>query len=342
MNAIRPEFLGARLLISVAALIVVIAGMQAAQSILVPFLFAFFLTILGAGPMQFLERNGVPSIVAVLLITLFFVGIFLGIGFLFSKSIDSFSVALPEYRERFINLVHSLNHYLGTFNIHLSTEEVRNSLETSTVFAWVGKAAGNLVSWFKAVLLVLILMVFMLFEASALGTKIHSALANAMNIERLSEVAGDVQKYLAIKTFTSALTGICVYFWVLFFNIDFAILWGLIAFLFNFVPVIGSIVASIPAILICLITQDVGTTIILTIGYIVVNIGISNFFEPILFGQKLGLSPLVVFLSLLFWGFIWGPAGMLLAIPLTMVAKIFLEHSDEFKWIAGLMGSKLS
>lgn len=342
MNAIRPEFLGARLLISVAALVVVIAGLQAAQSILVPFLFAFFLAILGAGPMRFLERNRVPSIVAVLLITLFFVGIFLGIVFLFSKSIDSLAVALPEYRERFIKLVHSLNHYLGNFNIHLSTEEVRNSLETSTVFAWVGKVAGNLVGWFKAVLLVLILMVFMLFEASTLRRKIQSALASAIDIERLGEVASDVQKYLAIKTFTSALTGTCVYFWVLFFNIDFPILWGLIAFLFNFIPVIGSIVASIPAILICLITHDVGTTIILTVGYIVINVGISNFFEPILFGQRLGLSPLVVFLSLLFWGFIWGPAGMLLSIPLTMVVKIFLEHSDEFKWIAGLIGSKLS
>lgn len=342
MSAIKPEFLGARLLISVAALVIVIAGLQTAQSILVPFLFALFLAILGAGPMQYMEKKGIPLFIAVLLVTVFFLGILFGVGYLLSRSLDSFLVALPEYRERFITMVHSLNHYLQDFDIRLSADDVRSSLETSTVFAWAGKAAGNLVTWFKSILLVLILMVFMLFEASALRKKIQSALAVAIDVESLGEVAGDVQKYLAIKTFTSALTGTFVYFWVLLFGIDFAILWGLIAFLFNFIPVIGSIVASIPAIVLCLITQDVGTTIALSVGYIVINVGISNFFEPILFGQRLGLSPLVVFLSLLFWGFIWGPAGMLLSIPLTMVVKIFLEHSDEFKWIAGLMGSKVA
>lgn len=342
MNAIKPEFLGARLLVSVAALVIVIAGLQTAQSILVPFLFALFLAILGAGPMQFMEKKGVPLFIAVLLVTLFFVGFLFAIGYLFTRSLDSFLIALPEYRERFISLVHSLNHYLDDFGLKLSADEVRNSLEAATLFAWAGKAAGNVVSGFKSVLLVLILMVFMLFEASALRKKIQSVLSVAIDIESLGDVAGDVQKYLAIKTFTSALTGIFVYFWVLLFGIDFPILWGLAAFLLNFIPVIGSIVASIPAIILCLITQDVGSTIALAVGYIVINVGISNFFEPVLFGSRLGLSPLVVFLSLLFWGFIWGPAGMLLSIPLTMVVKIFLEHSDEFRWIAGLIGSKVA
>ncbi|RMG41331.1 MAG: AI-2E family transporter [Candidatus Dadabacteria bacterium] len=142
---------------------------------------------------------------------------------------------------------------------------------------------------------------------------------------------------MAIKTVTCMITGILVGLWIWVMGMEFAVLWGFIAFLLNYIPFVGSIIAAIPAIILALAQQGFGVGLTLAIGYIVINIGVSNFLEPVLMGRRLGLSPLVVFLSLVFWGFVWGPAGMLLSVPLTMIIKILLEHSHDFRWIAVLM-----
>ncbi|MCB0321727.1 MAG: AI-2E family transporter, partial [Bdellovibrionales bacterium] len=116
--------------------------------------------------------------------------------------------------------------------------------------------------------------------------------------------------------------------------------WGLVAFVLNYVPIVGSIIASIPAIVLGFIQFGTPTGVILIVFYLAINNGVSNFLEPMLMGPRLGLSPLVVFLSLIVWGWVWGPAGMLLSVPLTMVVKILLEHSEEFRWIAILMANR--
>jgi predicted PurR-regulated permease PerM len=129
---------------------------------------------------------------------------------------------------------------------------------------------------------------------------------------------------------------------LLILNIDYALLWGLLAFLLNFIPNIGSIIAAIPAILLSLIQFGPGIAIITSVGYLVINFVFGNVLEPRMMGKGLGLSTLIVFLSLIFWGWILGPVGMLLSVPLTMVVKIALDSSDDTRWIATLLGTSIT
>ncbi len=123
----------------------------------------------------------------------------------------------------------------------------------------------------------------------------------------------------------------------MFFNIDYPILWGVIAMLFNFIPVVGSIIAAVPALLLSLVSADLNTTVILGIFYVVINISISNIIEPKLMGRELGLSPLIIFFSLILWGWVLGIVGMFLAVPITMTLKIAFDSNKSTKWLSILM-----
>jgi len=134
-------------------------------------------------------------------------------------------------------------------------------------------------------------------------------------------------------------TGIAIGIWLWLLEIDYALLWALLAFLLNYVPNIGSIIAAIPAVLLALIQFGMGASLITALGYAVVNLVIGSFIEPKFMGRGLGLSTLVVFLSLVFWGWVLGPIGMLLSVPLTMILKIALQSNDDTRWIAIILGS---
>ena len=140
-----------------------------------------------------------------------------------------------------------------------------------------------------------------------------------------------------IKTAVSAVTGTVVGLWVAALGLDFALLWGLVAFLLNFIPNLGSIIAAIPAVLLAMVQFGPGRAAVIAAGYLVVNIVFGSVVEPMLMGRRLGLSTLVVFASLVFWGFVWGPVGMLFSVPLTMVVKIALENSKDFRWVAVML-----
>ena len=152
----------------------------------------------------------------------------------------------------------------------------------------------------------------------------------------------NINRYMGIKTLTSVATGVIVALWLLILGVDYAMLWGLLAFLLNFIPSIGSILASIPAILLALIQLGTGSALLTGLGYLVVNIGIGTILEPRVMGHGLGLSALVVFLSIVFWGWVLGPVGMLLSVPLTMTLKIALNSKEDTRWIAVLLGSGAS
>ena len=190
--------------------------------------------------------------------------------------------------------------------------------------------------------IILITVAFMLLEASRFPAKLRAALGdNNPVLSNIQQIVADVRRYMVIKSMTSALTGILVSTLLMVLEIPYPFLWGLLAVLFNFVPNIGSIIASIPAILLALISEDpVATATLVAVGYVIINCFISYAIEPRFMGQGLGLSTLVVFLSLVFWGWVLGPVGMLLSAPLTMIVKITLENSEDLKWLAVMMGSK--
>lgn len=189
--------------------------------------------------------------------------------------------------------------------------------------------------------LVYLMTIFILMEASILPGKIRAAMKN--NIETFGNLAGianDVKRYLAMKTGISLVTGVLIMVWLTVLGVKYPIVWGLIAFLLNFVPSIGSIIAAIPACIMAFLQLGPGTAALAALGYLVVNVILGNLIEPRLMGQRLGLSTLVVFLSLVFWGWVLGPVGMLLSVPLTMTVKIILQGHPDTSKLAILLDSQ--
>lgn len=336
-SAIDQKFRAHRALLATASLVVIIAGLRAAESILVPLLFAVFLGILGSAPLMWLQRRGVPKPLSVLSVALSIIAVFAMVGALLGNSLNTFTSELPQYRSRLEALLPSLTDYLAAYGVELSLTQSLEGFGVGQFLDLFGRTVRGVASALSSTLFVFICMTFILVEAAEIRGKITQVLHTSVDLTRIRGIGGDVQKYLIIKTFTSMLTGIAVGGWVWVMGGEFALLWGLVAFLFNYVPIVGSIIASIPAILLSLVSFGVPHALALAVGYIVINVGISNFFEPILMGRRLGLSPLVILLSLLFWGWIWGPAGMLLSVPLTMILKIALEYTSDLQWVAKLM-----
>lgn len=340
MNVTRERPFGFRTIVGLAALFIVIEGFKVAQTFLVPFLLALFLAILGATPVAWLKRKRVPAGIAIGLVTLLLVGLFTIFGIFLGNSVNDFLSKLPHYQDRLNQLFFTLNTWLADHGYESASVVLSNSLQPSAILNVFTTSLRNLVGTLSMTFLVVILVIFILMEANLFKLKIAVAFPGSTSIKDLEATTDDVKKYLLIKTATSSLTGILIWAWVSIMQVDFPILWGVLAFLLNYIPFIGSTIAAIPAIVLSLVQYGVTDSITLTIGYLVCNIGVSNFLEPILMGRRLGLSPLVVFLSLVFWGWIWGPIGALMSVPLTMILKILMERSNEFRWIAILMDSQ--
>jgi AI-2 transport protein TqsA len=331
---------GARFLLTAAAFVVVVAGLRAAESIIIPVLISVFLAILCVPAVSWLRRRRVPTVLAVLLVVLVMMGVMAGFAAIVGGSINQFTDAVPRYQERFNLLATSVAGWLGKHNVQLKGVDVFRTFSPSSILGMLGGALKGLVSALSNTVLVLLTLVFILFEAAGLPGKLRAALGDAnADLGRFNAMTRRVQQYLVIKTALSLVTGLIIGVWLAILGVDFAVLWGFLAFILNYIPNIGSIVAAVPAVLLAFIQFGVGKAVLATIAYLVVNTVLGNVVEPATMGRRLGLSTLVVFLSLVFWGWVWGPVGMLLSVPLTMVLKISLEYSDDLRWLAILLDS---
>jgi predicted PurR-regulated permease PerM len=332
---------GTRFLLTVAAFVIVIAGMRAAASILVPFLLSAFLAIICAPPLFWLRQRRVPTVFALLIVI---AGI-MGIGFLvvaiIGASLGDFSAALPTYQTGLQEQTASLLEWLGGLGFGLSDEVLFKYFDPGAVMRLVTSTLSRLTGVLTNGFLILLTVIFILLEASSFPTKLR-AIVGASNpvLAHVDKVIDDVKHYMAIKTLVSLATGVAIAVWLGILGVDYALLWGLLAFLLNYVPNIGSLIAAIPAFLLALVQLGVGSALFAGLGFLVVNLVIGWLVEPRFMGHRLGLSALVVFLSLVFWGWVLGPVGMLLSVPLTMTVKIALESNEETKWIAVLLGSE--
>jgi len=331
-----------RLLVSAAAFVVVVAGMKAAKSIIVPFLISAFIAIISAPPLFWLRRKRVPGALALLIV---FGGILLAallVSAVVGTSLDGLVKALPDYQARLQEQVGSSLAALKELGIPVRTDVVMKSLNPAAAIQF----AATLLKGFGGILtnafLILMTVVFILLEAGGLPGKIRKAIPEVEeSMDRFQQVADNVNRYMVIKTLVSLLTGVAVFMMLWLTGVDFAVLWGLLAFLFNYVPNIGSIIAAVPAVLLAVIAPGGAAPLIAALGYVAINVVVGNILEPRFMGRGLGLSTLVVFLSLVFWGWVFGPVGMLLSVPLTMTVKIALDSNEETRWLAVLMGPEV-
>ncbi len=397
-----------RVLLSLASVIVVVAGLKSAAELFIPIMLGFFLALLSLPILNWLDRRGFPRPLAVLttvLVDLLILGFIVFLAFsvlgdfqkktkgyaeLLRDRAATFSVEMDRQIQRFgdfwdqtpdseggggsesiadpevklepapalvpapapvkegaalnpdgtaiVGADSNQTFDLGTLSFK---DLVDDYFDTNRVVAFI--AQFDVVSRFTTLathsFFALIVMVFVLAESGSYAHKVHDVLnVRGPDLSRFQNTSRDIQKYLGIKTAVSFVTGLLATLVCVIFRIEFPLLWGLVAFLFNYVPAIGSIVAAIPPTLLALISHGFWWAAGVLALYLIINVSIGNFLEPMLLGDRFGISTVIVILSVLFWGYVWGPVGMLLAVPLTMMVKVMLDNSSDLRWISAFMG----
>ena len=329
-------------LLAAAAFVVVVAGLKAASALVNPFLLAVFIAVISTPLIFWLEARRIPRGVALFAVILAVVGVLFGLSVVVGASVNDFTNDLPRYTERLKGQFGSLVETLRGLGIDLPQD--RDGVLDHVNPAWVLELAGQLFNGFGVVLanafLILLTVVFILLEAASFSGKLYAIARNAhLTRANVDAFTGTVRRYLAIKSLMSLGTGAAVWIWLTLLGVDYPVLWGLLAFLLNYVPNIGSIIAAVPAVLLALVQLGPAAAAWSATGYLAINVVFGNVLEPRFMGRGVGLSPLVVFLSLIFWGWVLGPVGMFLSVPLTITAKIALAASDETRWAAVLLGT---
>lgn len=341
MDKINNSLGGTRFIFIVAALVVIIAGINFAQSVVVLFLISFFLALLGTPPVLWLKGKRIPSGFAVLIVMAVMIIILLMIGVQIGTSFSSFSNELPLLQSR-------IREQVSEFSILLTSKGIVGTekffLEYVNPEAIMGLTA-NLLSGLSSVLsdlvLILLTVTFILLEVSSFPVKLRAILGDPKQVfPRFTEFVVDMKRYMVIKTIINLVAGILIAVWMQILGVQFPVLWGFLAFLLHYIPNIGSVIAAIPAALLAFVQLGMGSAMLVIAGNILIGFIIGNVIEPRLMGRKFGLSTLVVFLSLIFWGSLLGFIGAILSIPLTMTLKFAFESNEGTKWIAVLLGSE--
>ncbi|HIE76671.1 MAG TPA: AI-2E family transporter [Gammaproteobacteria bacterium] len=332
---------GTQVLLVLACLVIVIAGLKAASSIVIPLLMAIFLAIIASTPLQWLRRRGLPTWAALTLILLLLGSALISIGSLIGASIDQLSNTLPRYEAQLRALIDNVTLWASGLGLTLPPSGLEELIDPAAA----AQLFGRLVSGFGGLLansmLIIFTVLFLMVESATIPDKLRAISADPdKTIGNLSAFMESVNSYLVIKALMSFITALAITVYLLVLGVDFAVLWGAFAFFMNFVPYIGSIIAAVPAVTLSLI--DAGPAIALAVGagFLVANIVVGSLLEPRYMGRGLGLSTLVVFVSLLFWGWVFGPVGMFLSTPLTMLVKIALESDPRSRWISVLLSAQ--
>jgi len=407
-----PGGIGTKFLLASAAIIVILAGLKAAQSLISPFLLAVFFAMILTPPLRWLKKKGLPELLAILVLSTFVLLMGLGIILLFSNSLTRFTAKLPAYTEKvttayttidtWINDVadkfqdfgeslyqfHPLEHEepvenrdqeesrehgeqtadsgrqteteeaFEVFTEPVSSERdtarepavvppererlsLSNVIHVNDLVSFVQFGVNTLLNIATVSMLVIIMLVFILLEAARIPDKVKEAFdGRDLSNEYFKKIAEDTWHYMRIKTIICFLTGLSTSIGLWFLGVEYAILWGMLMFFLNYIPNIGQVIASIPPILLALIDGGISLALWATLWLIIVNTFWGIGVEPRYMGQGLGISSLVVLLSLIFWGWLLGPVGMFLSAPLTMVVKIVLQNDQKTKWIAVLLSNR--
>ncbi len=348
MSAETPRVTNA--LVAIAATFLIIAGLKAASVFVVPVILSLFVAII-LGPLYFffarvklpLIKKDMPDWLAIILVVVIMSLFFFMIGTLVGNSVEQFSNNLPRYEMMLRAKFDGVVVWLAGFGVEVPQTPLAERFSPGVMMNLSAAILNGLGSVLSNTFLIILTSIFLLMEASIFGDKMRRAFPDVESKAHLGlgEVISKIKRYASIKSVVSLLTGAIISLWLWVIGVEYPFLWGLIAFMFNFIPNIGSIIAAIPAVLLAWLTSESLTTPLLAAaGYLAVNFVVGNIIEPKFMGKGLGLSTLVVFLSLLFWGWVLGPVGMLLSVPLTIIVKIFLDANKETQWIGIMLGDK--
>lgn len=331
----------AKAFVTIAAIFVIFSGVKMAANILVPFLLSIFIAIICNPLINKASSYRIPKAISIVFVIAVLVTVAVFLTGLVGSSVNELTQHIPEYRAQLKEQFSWLTNFTSNHDIKLSTSIVTEYFDPAAAMGLAADMLSSFGSVMANLFLIVLTVVFMLFESSSFSQKLHLALDDPeMRIKQIERFLSSVNHYIAIKTLVSLATGLTVSIMLWALGLDFFILWGVLAFLLNYIPNIGSIIAAVPPMTLAVLQLGIGEAGFIGLGFFLINMVMGNFIEPRYLGKGLGLSTLVVFLSLIFWGWLLGTVGMLLSVPLTMILKIGLENSPEGRWLAVLLSDE--
>ena len=327
-------------LLLLASTVMIFAGLYFARDFLIPVSLAFFIAAVSFPITNWLREHKVPRFLSVLttvLVVFAFLSGVMVVGVLLINDLSE-GDQLQQYGNKMYEVALNTGAKLEEWQFEGAQDDVKALFTAEEIGDFFKRNITSLLAGvldtLKTSFIVLILLVFMLSEARMFARRFEAIIdAKGPNLQRMLSATRDIQKYLGIKTMISIATGGLAGLLCWAAGVDFPLLWGILAFALNYIPAIGSIIAGVPPVILALLMHDVQHALAVACGYLVINGFLGNFMEPALLGRRFGLSTVVVVVSVLFWGFLWGPVGMLLAVPLTMMVKVALDNSYELRWL---------
>ena len=330
-----------QILMAVIATILVVAALKATQPISMPLAFAFFIAIL-VHPLQSRLEKRLPrwlSLILVLLLLCAIAGIAVGA---LSLSAEIIEPKVPEYLDRLQEMAQMLRDWAGDRNLPIP--QFASGSNNGASSQLTKRAIGGVRSFISVLslsVLTISLLVLLLLEITQYRKKVQQAFSNKTG-DRLIRAVGNtsekLRRYLWVMTLTSILTGVLTTVWCFIIGVDLAFVWGLIGFILNYIPTLGSIIALIPPTLIALLFNGVGRGVATLIGLAVIQVIMGNFVDPQVQGKSLQLSPFVALFSIAFWGWVWGIPGAILGVPMTISIILFCQEFETTKGVAIVLG----
>ena len=327
------------IMLTIVAVVAAVAALKIARAIIIPLVISIFLSLALMPLLKWLQARKIPlAVSSVLSLVVVIAGVALLLLTL-TASLASLQGKLPAYSHKATAIAGDILARLGDMGVKLDASSIISQISPSAVTKYVGKGMLSVVTIVSNLMMIFFITLFILMESKRFSEKSLKAWGSASRIpESFGAVGDQMQRYLMWKTVISLATGLCVWVFLSIVGLDFALLWGLLAFMLNFIPSIGSIIATVPPILIALVQFDnpLGYAVGVLLGLLVIQGVIGNVIDPRVLGRELNISPLVVFLSMVFWGWIWGVTGMLLSVPMMVVVKVIIMHNPRLRPI-GIM-----
>lgn len=326
------------ILVSFAAFVIVVAGLKVAAPIIAEFLLAMFIAVVCIPPIKWLVTKKIPQGFSILIVLISVLLFFVLVGYLVGDSIQAFGENKEIYSQKIEQNFGGLFSWMEQKGLPIEGLQLAKLIDEYG-FALISRIVGGLNYIFQEFFIIFLSVVFILAEMSSFPVKFSRAFSNSHDkMVYINKILAKIRHYLAIKTVASLLTGFIVSLSLYVIGVDYPFLWGMLAFLLNYIPNIGSVIAAIPPLLLAFVQIGPAAALWTGLTFLFVNMLVGNFLEPKFMGKMLGLSTFVVFLSLVFWGWIFGSVGMFLSVPLTMTIKIVLETNPKTLWIAIMLG----
>jgi len=336
-----------RALIVAAAVIVIIAGMKQSAPLIVPFLLSVFIAVICFPLMCKFQHAGLPKALSLALVMLLVISIGIGLALLIGNSLNDFSRMVPEYQQKISAEWSGVLQWLSDRGFSI-TEAIKEMIDPAAAVGLLSSILKGFANVLTNSFLIILTVVFILIEAAGLTQKLlplHGIDSGQQGADEkdISQTFSQVfveklRNYMSMKTIISMITGLIIAVALWLIGVDYPVLWGVLAFMLNFVPNIGSIIAAVPAVMLAIVQLGFTPALLVAAVYVAVNIIIGSVVEPKYMGKGIGLSTLVVFVSLVFWGWVLGPVGMLLSVPLTITVKLALDSKAETQWLGHLLG----